>query len=404
MTVLSVLAAVALAQPLPELFELQRPVPEADYGGDFDRAPVYHFHERLPGPPINAVSHAEWSNPVLVGPHILVGSASAKALFALSRQDGSVQQVFAAGASVEAGATVHEGLVYFGDTGGNTFCYSLEDGAQVWKHDGNAPILVAPTVSPDGRRVLVTNVNDLAVALRASTGELEWQYRAKRDLTREAELSLYAAPRARIEGDEVILGFSNGTVVGVELETGEELWTRSVGEGRYPDIVADPVIRGRDLYTSGYFRPLVAIDLPSRNIRWRVDAGSAHPVALVEQEGSTTVLHPGTDGKLRAVNALTGAVLWSWDSGTSGALTTPVVTDAGLVVASSEGGVYLVDAASGEERWRWHERWRLQGVSSVPAVDGRQMVFLSNAGMVYSMLAPKRTVKSGVGKLFRSQP
>ena len=101
---------------------------------------------------------------------------------------------------------------------------------------------MAPSLSDDGRWVVVTNVDDLAVSLRADTGELEWQYRAKRDLTREAEMSLYAAPRAIIRGEEVLLGFSNGTLVAVELETGEEIWSKSVGEGRYPDIVADPVV------------------------------------------------------------------------------------------------------------------------------------------------------------------
>ncbi|MBX2801137.1 MAG: PQQ-binding-like beta-propeller repeat protein [Myxococcales bacterium] len=364
-------------EPQPSRFE-----------GSFARSPAFHVRARLPGGALNAVTHAEWSDPVLYGDFVFTGSAAGNALYALSRQDGSVRRVYEASASVEAQPTIVGDRVYFSDTGGNTFCYDLAGELQ-WTHDGNAPVLVAPTVSDDGIWVVVTNVDDLAVALDAVSGELKWQYKAKRDLTRQAELSLFAAPGAVIHGDEVALGFSNGMVVAVELQTGEERWSRSVGEGRYPDIVADPVAEGTDLFTSGYFRPLVAIDMPSHNIRWRLDVGAAHPVSIGTRDGAVVLYHPGTDGSLRAVAALTGAELWRWSSDTTGALTTPLVTDAGLLVGSSEGGVYLVDPKSGEELWRWHEPWRLQGVSALPAIDGRQLVFLSNAGFLYSMLSPK---------------
>ena len=110
----------------------------------------------------------------------------------------------------------------------------------------------------------------------------------------------------------------------------------------------------------------------------------------MDGESGRVVFHPGTDGKLRAVSGLTGAELWTWDSGTSGALTTPQVTDAGLLMASSEGGIYLVDPEDGTERWRWHERYQLAGVSASPAIDGRQVMFVSNAGYLYSMVVPKR--------------
>lgn len=372
-------------------FRANPEVPVPDLSGAFDAPPVYQFRARLPGPPLNTTTHAEWSDPVVVGDHVLVGSAAAHALFALSRRDGRVERIYEADESVEASPSVVGERVYFADTGGNTYCYTI-DGRRLWKHNGNAPILVAPTVSEDGTRVFVTNVDDLAVALVAATGELEWQYRAKRDLTRETELSLYAAPRALVHDDEVILGFSNGTLVAVDRETGEEHWSRSVGEGRYPDIVADPVIVGNDLVTSGYFRPLVAIDLPTRNIRWRLDVGGANAVTVGEIDGATVLFHPGTDGKLRAVSGLTGAELWAWDSKTTGALTTPVSTEAGLLVGSSEGGLYLIDPSTGQEQWRWHERWRLDGVSATPVVDGRQVLFVTNAGLLYSMVVPSEGV------------
>jgi outer membrane protein assembly factor BamB len=366
------------------------------YPGEFSAPPAIHFRVKLPGPPLNAASHSEWGAPVLAGDRVLVGSAAGQGLYAMSRRDGRVLEVYEAEASVEASPHVAGDRVYFSDTGGNTFCYTL-DGELVWKHDGNAPVLVAPVLADTEKSavVIVTNIDDLAVALDAQTGELQWQYRAKRDLTRQAELSLFAAPRAVMVGELVLLGFSSGSLVAVDLETGEEQWKRSVGEGRYPDLVADPVAMGTDVFAGGYFLPLVAIDLATRNVRWRLDVGAARPPLVLPREDTETsslsdalLYHPGSDGILRAVATLTGAQLWSWDSGTSGALTTPIPTQAGLLVASSEGGVYLVDPSDGREVWRWHEMYLLRGLSAEPAVDGRQAMFVTNAGYLYSLLVP----------------
>jgi outer membrane protein assembly factor BamB len=386
--IVALLALAAGAAGVDDLFVPFEKPPPATYPGVFDDNPVFHYQTKLPGPRLNSATHAEWSSPVVHGDRVYLGSAAGRALYGISRRDGHVVVTYPAATTVEAEATVTDDRVYFADIAGNTYCFEL-DGTLVWSHDGSAPVLAAPTITPDGTRILVTNVDDLAVA----TGELHWQYRAKRDLTREAELSLYDAPPAVVTEQDVLLGFSSGTLAAVDLETGEEKWKRSIGEGRYPDIVAAPVLSGTDAFASGYFQPLVAVDLASHNVRWRVDAGAAAAVVVLDQpkeDGATrqVVIHPGSDGKLRAIAALTGAELWTWDSETTGALTQPVVTPAGLVVASSEGGVYLIDATTGTERWRWHESWILEGISSRPAVDGRQLLFVTNAGFLYSMLSP----------------
>lgn len=369
------------------------------YPGAFDGPPVLHWRAKLPGPQLNAATHSEWSAPRLVGEWVVIGAAGGHAMYAISRRDGSLVREFPAGNSVESAGEVAGDRLWFSDTGGTTFCYAL-DGAKVWEHEGNAPVLVAPTLTEDRRLLVVTNVDDLAVALNAETGELVWQYRGRRDLTRQAELTLYAAPRAEIVGDTVLLGFSSGTVAAVSLETGEEVWSRSVGEGRYPDVVAGPQAVGSDAFVSGYYKPLVAIDLPSHNVRWRLDVGAAATPLVVAPPGETPILyHPGSDGKLRAVNTLTGADTWTWDSGTTGALTAPQLTDAGLLVGSSEGAVYLVDPPSGRERWRWHEPYLLRGLSAEPAVDGRQLVFATNAGYLYSMLVPVPEPRESVKRI-----
>lgn len=356
------------------------------YPGAFDRAPAFQWRTELPGDPLNASTHAEYSRPVIIGPDLLIGSAKGSGLYRLSRSDGTVIAVYPASASVQAEALVVDDRVYFSDTDGVTWAYSLA-GDLLWSFASAAPILVRPTLHQGS--IFVTNVDDLALALDAETGALRWRYQARLDPTRVAELRLYAAPPAIPLDDLVVLGFSDGTLVGVEADSGDERWYKRIGEGRYPDIVAAPVPFGEDLYASAYFEPFVAVDQETRTVRWRVDVGSAFGVTVDDARDPTVLYHPGTDGKLRAYSALTGAERWVWDSGTSAALTAPVLTEAGLLIGSSERGLYLVDAETGRELWSFHEPFQLVGMSASPVVDGRQVLFSTNAGELYAMVVPR---------------
>jgi len=315
---------------------------------------------------------------------MLVGASAGKALYALSRRDGSVLATYPASESVESKPLVHGQRVYFSDTAGDTFCYTL-DGALVWKHDGRNPILVQPQLH--GSVIYTTDVEDLAIALDSETGALLWRYEHRKDPTRRSQLALYAAPQAVVLGeDQVMFGFSDGSVVALNAETGDTNWTKRVGEGAYPDIVSTPVAFGSDVFVAGYYGPLVALDHVDQTIRWRVDVGAAASPALDGTRG--VMFHPGSDGVLRSVSALTGDVLWEWDSGTGGALTKPVASDAGLFVGMAEGGLALIHPDTGEQLWRFVGDFILQGVTATPTLDGRQLILITNAGYIYSFVRP----------------
>src|SRR6185436_7899377 len=118
-----------------------------------------------------------------------------------------------------------------------------------------------------------------------------------------------------------------------------------------PDISANPLARATDVIVGGYTEPLLAFDLASRNVRWRLDVGSAAAPILDPTDGRT-VYHGGTDGILQSIDGVTGAPGWSWDSQTKASLTTPLWTDAGLLVGSTAGCLYLISPTDGKEVWR----------------------------------------------------
>lgn len=383
--ILALWLAAAWADPYRSPFKDPWTAPPATYPGTFDRAPVPHWVVQLPGKPINAASHTERTRPVIHGGTILVGSAGGDALYQLDRRNGSVIRKFPAAASVESEAVVVGDRVYFADTGGHTWCYGL-DGKLVWDHDSAAPVLAPPTV--DGGYVFVANVDDLVVALNAEDGALVWRFQQPSDVSRRAELALYAAPRLVRVGDDLVAGFSDGGLVAFAPSTGDVRWQVRVGTGRYPDLVATPTPYKELLFVSGYDEPLVALDLAERKSIWEAPYGAASSAVVQGDGDAAMLLHPGTDGILRAMAVQTGLERWTWDAGDDGALSMPVITPAGVLVASSEGTVTLVDPANGLESWGFHSSVNLDGVTSAPVVDGRQLLFVTNAGFLHSMITP----------------
>lgn len=368
------------------LFLLGSPTFAANGSGvedGFDAPPVTVWRRALPGGVSGSASHSERSTPVPTDDGLLLGVDSGSGLFLLSQKDGRQLRHFAADASVQGSPVTLEDRIVFGDVAGNTYCYD-HDGNLLWRHESGSPILSTPRIY-DGI-VYLTNVDDLTVALGLDTGKLEWQYQRPKDAGRQAELALFSAPTPTISSGALVTGYSDGFLVGFNPLTGDVLWDVQVGEGRYPDIIATPTPGEADLYASGYFKPLMAIDANTRNIRWRFEAGAASAATLAPGD---SLLHPGSDGILRSLNTLTGGLNWSWNSGGNGALTTPVLTPVGVLIGASDGGLYLIDQETGKQKWEAKYDFLLDGVTSTPVVVGRDVFFVSNAGFLYKLTAPK---------------
>lgn len=346
-------------------------------------APYLAWDVAIPGEPLNAASHAERAGVLVAGDDLLVGSAGGSALYALSRRNGTLRRTYPTHASVESRPTLVGDRLYVSDTTGSTWCYVQATAAPCWTepHRGSAPVLSSPLLVDD--IVVVADVDDLIVGLRAADGTLAWRLQPKTDAIREAELTLYARPSPVRDGDLVVVGTSDGSVLGIDPALGEERWSRRVGEGRYPDVVAEALLVGTDLVVSGFWQPAVAIDRASQTVRWRVDAGAAAPVAVVGEGLATAVLHPGTDGVLRRIDLLTGALEWRWECPDGGALTEPVVTPHGVAIASSAGGLFLIDAATGLPSWTWKGDERWTGVSAPVALADDGLFVVTNAGRLY---------------------
>ena len=361
----------------------------ANYSGTFADAPVLTWRVPLPGPPVASATHSELGGPLLAGDFIYVGSAGADALYVLDRRTGREVRSLPTKGPVHSTPVIEDGRLYFSDGGGFTWCYPVDGDTPFWHHEAGAPILATPTL--DGDAIYIANVDNVVTALNKADGVLEWRYAHRLDATRKVELELFGTPAPQRAGDLVLAGFSDGRLVALDARTGETRWQRTVGEGEYPDLIASARPADGAALVAGFAEPLVYMDLETRYVRWRREEGGPQPAALVDLgDGQTTVFHGGVDGQLRRYDLRTGDLAWEWDSGTGTSLSTPQLTEAGLLVAASGGTVYLVDAAAGTTLWAYEPSFQLAGISSAPAVDGRRAVVVTNAGFIMSFVSPKR--------------
>jgi outer membrane protein assembly factor BamB len=356
-------------------------VPVRSFAGGFDRAPCATWLRPLPGGRAASGAGSELGRPSLVGGSVFVGTSGSDALFELRRDDGTLLRAYPAGGPVMAEAAILEDGVLFSDSAGYTWRYTRE-GALAWKHYAGAPVLARPAVQGD--TVLISALDGSVHALDAVTGGSRWFYKHPSDGARASDLELYGAPAPVAVGEFVLVGFHNGGLVALDLADGEVQWESRVGEGRYPDLIGPPLVIEGDIYVGGFSTPFVALDLTTQDVRWRIDVGVASQAAARGRD----LYVPGSDGKLRALDRVTGTELWLWDSQTAGALTAPQITEAGVLIASSDGGLWLIDPENGTEKWHFDDGTMLDGVSAAPAIDGRQAVVVTNAGNLISLVVP----------------
>ncbi len=358
--------------------------PVADDAAELASVPVVRWGVRLPGTVPDVAAPTEPGTPVVVGEHIFVGYSGANALLILGRRDGRLVDSLALRAPVASAPLVTDSWLLVADSAGYTSRWSRKGEVWVrdWEHYSGAPILSTPLVDVEGGSVFVTNVDELVFALALDTGDLRWRYEHRLDVARSAALELFGAPAATRADGLVYAGFSDGFLSAIDERTGTEVWTAPLGEGAYPDLIAPAVpLEDGAVLVGGYSKPLQRFDPALRTATWRLEAGSA---AAPRMAGST-MYHPGSDGKLRKIDPRTGNLLWTWDSGFTGPLQTPELTAQGVLVASTDSGLFLLDEETGVERWRLDVGVKLNGFGSAPVCVGNEIFALSNGGMLYAL-------------------
>ncbi|MCU0985897.1 MAG: PQQ-binding-like beta-propeller repeat protein [Acetobacteraceae bacterium] len=262
---------------------------------------------------------------------------------------------------------------------------AAETGEILWRRSLPSPSRGALTIVDN--RAIILCVEGQVVAVDTASGEQAWQYRGPSETT-----TLLASPAPAAEQGLVLVGFGNGDIAALRLDSGRPAWSEVTGGGRGRPSIADlasvvgrPAIdRGRGFVT-GTGGVTMALDMRSGRRIWERElAGRESPwiagdwLFLVSAAEELACLSRN-DGRARWVTPLPrfrdedrrrDPIQW----------TGPVLIGDRLVVASTRGQAIAVSPYSGDILGR---QGLPDGVRVSPVVaDGTLLLLSDDATLV----------------------
>jgi outer membrane protein assembly factor BamB len=316
----------------------------------------------------------EYSNPVLSENTLIFGNQSV-GLIAIYPNLNQQRWVLPIPKGVMSELLVDKGSVYFG--GGDGFLYSVnaDNGRVNWRYEVRNPVISRPSISAG--RLFVTTSDDTIYAFDANTGKWLWHYRR-----RSAPLAtILGASQPLIDGNDVIVGLSDGFVVDLGISDGQLKWEKRIhAASKFTDVDAHPILEDGIIYIPSYDGALYALKRNGGDTIWRFDAGGSKDVVI---EGDTIFL-PSSEGTVYALQKATGRPLWKFDLD-RGTPTQLAVTDRYIIMGSSYQYLYALDKQTGKGVYRYNVGYG-SGFSGSPLYDQAhsRLYLLSGAGNLYA--------------------
>ncbi|MEP2581208.1 MAG: PQQ-binding-like beta-propeller repeat protein, partial [Roseibium sp.] len=248
------------------------------------------------------------------------------------------------------GVTVEGGVVYAATSYRQIAALEAGSGRVIWRADLDTPARGAP-VAGKGHVFVVSQSNEV-YALNQSDGTVAWSYAGI-----EETGGLLSAANPAISGNRVIVPFSSGEIMAIDIKSGEPAWIDGVSRGfrtlalsGLADVSASPVVTGNTVYATGVSGRTVAVDVRTGQRRWEQNLGSVHTPVV----SGSALFMVDLDDRMVALNLKNGETLWAtalprpekkkkrrnWAG--------PVLANGTLVAFSSDGQIAMVDSASGK--------------------------------------------------------
>jgi outer membrane protein assembly factor BamB len=283
-----------------------------------------------------------------------IGSKS-EALYALDAESGREIWKFRTSFGVTPSPAVSDGLVYFGTDGGYLYALDAASGQLKWDYlamdpgEGPAAVDFSPAVS-DG--AVYFTAGDYLYALDAQTGQEKWTL--KLDDVFDPRSSL-------VVSDGVVYLVNDARLQAFDAQTGQEEWTYEVDGA----IWSSPAVSDGVVYflydtteydkesASGSNALAVALDATTGKELWQFAAANDSRGGWMFYDGwsspsiSGKVVYFGTayeDGRLHALDALTGEELWTWvtSRGPDIASSSPAISDGVVYFSGTDGYLYAL--------------------------------------------------------------
>jgi outer membrane protein assembly factor BamB len=275
---------------------------------------------------------------------------------------------------VRSSPVVVNGLVYVGSDDGSVYALDAETGELCWQLETGGPVVSSAAVV-DGV-VYIGSTDSYLYAIGALTGDELWS------LSRGPEMAVTSSPA--VAYGVVFAGFGvwgSGALSGIDAATGEEVWRYRKQAG--PKGTASAAIVDDMLICPSPSIWTYAADLCDEQPVWTCEEGASHTVPAIA-DGMVFWL----DSRLNAVDLATGELIWqlAFEGIRQGLQeqqqSSPAVRGGVLYVGTDTRQVLALDAATGEERWRFEAPAEFQ---SSPALAGDTLYIGCRDGHLYAL-------------------
>lgn len=279
------------------------------------------------------------------------------------------------GGGYGGGIAADGGRIFAASGFGAVIALDPASGNRIWEKNLSVPIRVAPTAAQD--RLFVLTVEGRLHCLSTIDGAPLWVVRG---LPQSASLGLNASPI--VDEDIVVVPYSSGDVVALKVADGSGLWSESLSRSRTTSQIASmsdaarPAVDNGTVFAVGHGGRMVATVAKTGERLWSVTVPGTQPPYVA----GDSVFVVDTSGQLMALNRRDGRTQWTTKLPGSSTWAGPVLANGILWLASKDGQLAGVEAATG----RVTGQMDIGGAVFIPPVvaQGRMFVLTDDAKLV----------------------
>lgn len=265
-------------------------------------------------------------------------------------------------APIDSSAAVANGYIYVGTSAGDIVAVDGDTGAVIWSYSTGGAVNSSPAIDIAANLLIVGSNDDHLYALNLTNGALVWSQNTGGGVS--------SSPT--IVNRTVYVGSESGSLYAINETSGAIAWSHALGS---PISGSPAVSAARGLVVVGdNSGDLSAFATggatPGRQV-WGVRLSGVLNTPVVF---STFAYVGSADGTVYAVNASTGATVWSTPIG-GAASSTMTVLGGGLLVGSGNGSLFSLAVKTGKVVWTNQTGSAVTGVSSTVG-----LIFTESAG------------------------
>ena len=159
-----------------------------------------------------------------------------------------------------------EGAVIYGTSEGRSFSRNIDDGSLNFEIVVGDPVESSP-VHHNGRLFFHLR-NHQIFCLDVKTGKTLWSY--KKSIANSTTLQSSSTPV--VHKNYILVGFADGSLASLRIETGELRWEQTIGAGeKFNDVDSSPIVVGDKVFVYADGQQLISLDVNTGVVNNRLD-------------------------------------------------------------------------------------------------------------------------------------